>query len=62
MYEFWYDYVKPKYDENSKLCCMDTDSFIVYVKKEDIYEDIAENIRQNIAQGKKIIELMKDES
>ena len=41
---------------------MDTDSFIVYVKKEDIYEDIAENIRQNIAQGKKIIELMKDES
>ena len=26
MYEFWYDYVKPKYGENSKLCYMDTDS------------------------------------
>ena len=32
MYEFWYDYVKPKYDEKAKLCYMDTDSFIVYIK------------------------------
>ena len=32
MYEFWYDYVKPKYGENAKLCYMDTDSFIVHVK------------------------------
>ena len=29
MYEFWYDYVKPKYGENARLCYMDTDSFIV---------------------------------
>ena len=29
MYEFWYDYVKPKYGENAKLCYIDTDSFIV---------------------------------
>ena len=28
MYEFWYDYVKLKYDEKAKLCHMDTDSFI----------------------------------
>ena len=26
MYEFWYDYMKPKYDDNVKLCYMDTDS------------------------------------
>ena len=32
MYEFWYDYVKPKYGENAKLCYMNTDSFIVHVK------------------------------
>ena len=32
MYEFWYDYVKPKSDEKRKLCYMDTDSFIVYIK------------------------------
>ena len=29
MYEFWYDYVKPKYGENEKPCYMDTNSFIV---------------------------------
>ena len=32
MYEFWYNYVKPKYGENAKFCYMDTDSFIVHVK------------------------------
>ena len=36
MYEVWYDYLKPKYGEQSKLCYMDTDSFIVYVKPDDI--------------------------
>ena len=32
MYEFRYDYVKPKYDEKANLCYVDTDSFIVHVK------------------------------
>ena len=32
MYEFWYDYVKRKYNEKLKLCCMDTESFIIYIK------------------------------
>ena len=32
MYEFWYNYVKPKYGEKAKLCYMDADSFIVYIK------------------------------
>ena len=32
MYEFWYNCLKPKYGEKSKLCFMDTDSFIVHVK------------------------------
>ena len=36
MYEFWYDYVKPKYDEKAKLCYMDKGSFIVYIKADDI--------------------------
>ena len=31
MYEFWYDYLKPKYGENTKLCYTDTDSFIVHL-------------------------------
>ena len=29
MYKFWYDYIKPKCREKSKLCYMDTGSFIV---------------------------------
>ena len=32
MYEFWYDYMKPKYNDNVKLCYMDTDSFIMNIK------------------------------
>ena len=28
MYQFWYDYVKPKYFEKAKMCHMDTYSFI----------------------------------
>ena len=32
IYEFWYDYIKPKYQYNAKLCYMDTDSFIIHIK------------------------------
>ena len=40
-HEVWPDYVKPKYREKAKLCYMDTCSFTVYIKTEDIYVDIA---------------------
>ena len=43
MYEFWYDYVKPKYGKIAKLCDMDTDSCIIYIKTDnckDIVEDV----------------------
>ena len=46
LYEFRYDYVKPKYGENGKHCYMDTGSFIVHVKTDDIYKDIAEDIEK----------------
>ena len=38
LYEFWYDYVKPKYGEKAKLC------FIVYIKAGDIYKDIVKYV------------------
>ena len=36
MYEFWYDYLKPKYGENIKFCYLDTNIFIVQLKTDDI--------------------------
>ena len=73
-YEFWYDYVKPKYGENSKLCYMDTDNFIVHLKTDNNYKDIAEDVEARfdtsnfaidrpLPKGKneKAIGLMKDE-
>ena len=46
MYEFWYDYMKPKYGDNVKLCYMDTNSFIMHIKTEDFYKDIANNVEK----------------
>ena len=39
---------KLKYDEKAKLCYMDTDSFIVYIKPDDIYKDIAEDVEKDL--------------
>ena len=74
MYEFWYDFVRPKYEEKAKLCCMDTDSFIVYINTDDIYKDIWEYVETKFdtwnyelskpwpkRKNEKIIGLMKDE-
>ena len=41
MYQFWYDYLKNKY--NVELVYTDTDSFIIYVETDDIYKDMLEN-------------------
>ena len=46
MYQFWYDYVKPKYQNNAKLCYMDTDSFIINIKTDDCYEDIPNDVEK----------------
>ena len=43
MYECWYDYIKQKYQQNAKLCYMDTNSFIIHNKVENFYEDIADD-------------------
>ena len=68
MYEFWYDYMKPKF------CYMDTDSFIMNIKANDFYKDIVNDIENRFdtsnyevnrplptGKNKKVIGLMKDE-
>ena len=46
MYEFWYDFIKPKYQNKTKLCYMDTGSLIVQIKMKDFYEDIANDVEK----------------
>ena len=46
IYEFSYDYMKPKYGDNVKLCYMDTDGFIMPIKTEDFYKDVADDIEK----------------
>ena len=43
MYEFWYDYMKPKYGDHGKLCYI---SFIMHIKTEDFYKDIADDVEK----------------
>ena len=74
MYEFWYDYMKPKYNDNVRLYYMDTDSFKIQIKANDFYEDIASDVENRFdtsnyevkrplptGKNKKVIGLMKDE-
>ena len=44
MYEFWYDYVKPKYKDKAKLCYIDTDSFFINIFTEDFFEEINNDV------------------
>ena len=46
MYEFWYDYIKLKYQDNTKKYYMDTDSFIIHIKIVDFYEDVADDFEK----------------
>ena len=74
MYELWYDYIKPKYQQNEKLFYINTDSFIIHIKTEDVYEDIANDVEKRFdtsnyevnrplpkGKNKKVIGLMKGE-
>ena len=46
MYEFWYDYIKPKYGDRAKICYIDTESFVIYIKTEDFYKDIVNDVEK----------------
>ena len=74
MHEFWYHYMKPKHNDNVRLCYMDTDSFVMHIETNDFYKDIASDIENwfdtsnyeinrsfPTGKNKKVTGLMKDE-
>ena len=76
MYKFWYDYIKPKYGDKTRLCYMDTDSFVMDIKTDDFYKDINNDVDKwfdtsnydkndnrplEIGKNKKVIGKFKDE-
>ena len=76
MYEFWFDYIKPKYGDNARVCYMDTDSFVNHIKTEDFCKYIADDVERwfdtsnydkkderplPIGKNEKVIGLFKDE-
>ena len=76
MYKFWYDYIKPKYDDKARALYMDTDSFVINIKTDDFYKDIANDVEKwfdtsnydkndkrplPIGKNKKVPGLFKDE-
>ena len=74
MYKIWYDYMKPKYGNNLKLCYMDTDSLTMNIKTNDSCKDIASDVDKRfdasnyevnrplpIGKNEKVIGLMKDQ-
>ena len=44
MYEFWYEHLKSMYQNNIKLCYMDTDSFIIHIQTDDFLKDISKDV------------------
>ena len=77
MYDFHYNYIKPKYEDKAKLLFTDTDSLMYEIETEDFYKDISEDVKdrfdtsdypENHPSGiptginKKVLGMFKDEA
>ena len=75
IYELWYDYIKSNYEDRSKLCHTDTDSFIIHIITEDFFVNISDDVERwfdtsnydkndkrplPVSENKKVIGLFKD--
>ena len=77
MYDFHYNYIKPKYGNNASLLFTDTDSLCYEIKTKDFYVDISNDVREKFdtsnfdknhpsgieaGVNRKVIGMMKDEA
>ena len=77
MYDFHYNYIKPKSGENAKLPFTDTDSLCFEIQTDDFFQDISKDLDQKFdtsnypkdykseiptGKNKKVIGMMKDEA
>ena len=77
MYDFHYNYIKPKYGDKAKLLFTDTDSLMYEIETEDFYKDISEDVKDRfdtsdypenhpsgipIGINKKVLGMFKDEA
>ena len=77
MYDFHYNYIKPKYGNKAKLLFTDTDSLMYEIETEDFYKDISKDVKnrfdtidypENHPSGiptginKKVLGMFKDEA
>ena len=75
MFDFHYNYIKPKYGYKAELLFTDTDSLMYHIETEDFYEDIKDDILDKFdtadypedhkiftKKNKKVIGMFKDEA
>ena len=77
MYDFHYNYIKPKYGDKAKLLFTDTDSLMYEIETEDFYKDITGDVKNRfdtsdypenhpsgipIGINKKVLGMFKDEA
>ena len=48
MYDFHYNYIKPKYGENAELLFTDKDSLMYEITTEDFYRDISSDVHKKV--------------
>ena len=60
MYDYWYNEMKPKYEDRIRLCYTDTDSFIMHIKTEDFCKDITDDVEKKYDTSNYTVETPKN--
>ena len=56
MYDYWYDYAKPKNRDEAKFFSTDTDYFIVNAKSEDVCVNLAKHFKEKFDRSNNEVE------